>query len=360
MRVALVCPYSLSVPGGVQGQVLGLARALRELGHDARVLGPSDGPPPEPGVISVGVSTRFSSNGSEAPIAPGKTVARRTLDALRAFGPDVVHLHEPLVPGPTVAALLSCEEPIVGTFHAAAGRLPLYSYLRKPLRAGIGRITFRTAVSEEARRLVQESLGGSYWVIPNGVEVSRFAKADPWPTQRPTILFVGRHEPRKGLGVLLDAFAGLERDATLWVVGEGPETEELKARGVANVEWIGRVSDSELARRLRGASLFCAPSLRGESFGIVLLEAMAAGIPVVASDITGYADVARAEREAILVPPGDAPALTAALRRVLDDPALCADLVAEGELRANEYSMEHLAERFIPVYESAIGIGRPD
>jgi phosphatidylinositol alpha-mannosyltransferase len=164
MRVLLVSPYSLSVFGGVQGQVLGLARSLREIGVDARVVSPCDGPPPEPGIITVGPSTNFSSNGSVAPIASGKSVARRTLEARRVIEPDVIHLHEPLVPGPTQALLLAADEPLVGTFHASYfGRFnPWYRMLRPPLKRWVSRLAIRTAVSDEAAALAQLSFDGDY------------------------------------------------------------------------------------------------------------------------------------------------------------------------------------------------------
>lgn len=357
MRIAIVCPYSLSIPGGVQGQVLGLAHALRDQGHAVRIVAPTDGPPPEPGVISVGPTRRIRTNGSIAPIAPGKETADRTLEGLRSFGPDVIHLHEPLVPGPTHAALLAAEVPLIGTFHAA-GRPALYKRLSRPAQRALGRLTIRTAVSEQARLLVRQALGGTYWVIPNGVDVTRFAKATPWPSERPAIFFVGRHEERKGLSVLLDAYARADIDADLWVAGEGPQTAELRARAPRRVQWLGRVGDDELAQRMRGATVFCAPSLYGESFGVVLLEGMAAGTAVVASDIPGYAAVARSEREGLLFPPGDADALARALERVFGDPGLRGQLVAAGELRADEFSMERLAQRFVPVYEAALTLGR--
>jgi phosphatidylinositol alpha-mannosyltransferase len=354
----VVSPYSLSYVGGVQGQVLGLARALRELGVDARVLAPTDGPPAELGVTSVGPSTKLSSNGSIAPIASGKAAASYTMEALRVFEPDVVHLHEPLVPGPTQAALLGFDGPIVGTFHAAAAEGQVfYRLFRPPLQRWLTHLTVRTAVSAEARRLAGEAFGGTYEILPNGVEVPLFAKAVPWPVPRPAILFVGRHEPRKGLSVLLDAFDGLERDAVLWVAGEGPQTAELRARARSDVEWLGRISDAEKARRLRGATIYCAPSLRGESFGMVLLEAMAASVPAIASDIPGYCSVARPDQEALIVPPGDADALRLALRRLLDDASERARLVEAGERRANEFSMARLAERFVPVYDAALAAG---
>jgi len=359
MRVVLVCPYSLSLPGGVQGQVLGLARTLRQRGISAKVLGPCDGPPPEAGVISVGPSVSLSANGSIAPLAPDPPAIRRTLEVLAAEQPDVLHLHEPLVPGPALTALLAGNVPAVGTFHAS-GRVPAYVWLRPAVRAVARCLGLRTAVSPEARALAERWLGGACHVLPNGVEVERFAKADPWPLPETpggsgrAILFVGRHEPRKGLDVLLKAFGNLDTDAVLWVAGEGPETAALAASAPSSVEWLGRISDEELARRLRTAAVFCAPSLHGESFGVVLLEAMAAGTPVVASDIAGYRDVARDEREAVLVPPGDVAALTTALGRVLDDPTLAARLVDAGTARAAGFSMDRLAARYADLYESLL------
>ena len=331
MRVLLVSPYSLSVFGGVQGQVLGLAHSLRELGVDARVVAPCDGPPPERGIITVGPSTNFSSNGSVAPIASGKPVARRTLEARRVIDPDVIHLHEPLVPGPTQTLLLGADEPIVGTFHASySGRVnPWYKAFRPPLKRWLGRLTITTAVSAEAAEHVHEFFGGDYAVVPNGVDVPHFAKATPWPTERKAILFVGRHEPRKGLGVLLDAFADLERDAVLWVAGDGPETDALRRRAVPNVEWIGCISDEEKARRLRAATVFCAPALAGESFGIVLLEAMAAGTALVARDKK---------------------ALAAALFRVLGDDDLRTSMAASGRQRAQEFSWERVTAKVEDYY----------
>ena len=178
------------------------------------------------------------------------------------------------------------------------------------------RLDLRCAVSEDARNLAHEHLGGEFEMLFNGIEVDRFAKADPWPTDGPTILFLGRHEERKGLRVLLAAMAHLPVDCKLWVAGDGPLTAALMQEhaGDARIEWLGRISDDERAARLRGADVFCAPSIRGESFGIVLLEAMAASTPIVAGNLAGYANVARDGREAVLVEPGNAVALADALR----------------------------------------------
>ncbi len=362
LRVALICPYSLSVFGGVQIQVLGLAHALRTIGVDARILAPSDGPPPGPGIMSVGPTFKFPSNGSVAPITGGRAVMHRTLEALRSFAPDVLHLHEPMSVGPGHAALLGTEIPAVGTFHAAfPGRNAWYEALRVPLKRLIVRLAVRTAVSEEAQRNFESTFGLPCEILPNGVDVDAFASAEPWPSERPAICFVGRHEPRKGVAVLLDAFAGLasETEAVLWIGGEGPETAILKSRAPKGrsgdaVEWLGVLSEQEKARRLRGATIACFPSIEGESFGVVLLEAMAAGAMVVASDLTGYRDVARADREVLLVPPDDSGALRGALSLALRDQGLRERLVAAGSARAAEFAMSRLAEAFVDRYEAAI------
>ena len=346
------------MPGGVQGQVLGLARALREIGVDTRVIGPTDGPPPEPGVISVGPSVRVEANGSVAPMNVGAVASERTLEALRTFDPDALHLHEPFVPGPTAAALLGSTVPKVGTFHAASeGDHPMYRRFRKLAARASRELTIRTAVSVDAKALAEQFMGGTFVVLPNGVDVTKFSDASPTPSSRPAVIFIGRHEPRKGLGTLLDAWSEIERDSVLWVVGDGPQTAELKARNVSNVEWLGRITDEELASRLKGATIFCAPSTGQESFGVVLLEAMAAGTAVVASDISGYRTVATDRDNALLVPPGDVERLRDAIREILDSETLRAHLVRKGVSRVSEFSLSRLAERFVSVYESAIALG---
>ena len=361
MRIGIVCPYSLTQPGGVQGQVLSLARVLRGRGHEVRVLGPCDGPPPDAGVTPLGASLPTAANGSVAPIAPDISAQLRTIRALRDEDFDVVHLHEPLAPGPTQTALLFKTAPLVGTFHAAGGALA-YRWFGPIVRRAVRRLDVRCAVSSEARSSAARTLGGTYEMVFNGVDVGEYAAAAPWPSapgDPPALLFLGRHEQRKGLGVLLEAFdllaSGGRRGLRLWVAGDGPETAALRARHTdGRIEWLGRVDDAEKVARLRGAAVFCAPSLGGESFGIVLLEAMAAGTPVVASDIPGYAKVARSGADALLVPPGDPAALAEALGGLLDDPAMAAGLVASGTSRAAEFSMTRLAERYEEFYQRAI------
>jgi phosphatidylinositol alpha-mannosyltransferase len=360
VRIGLVCPYSLSHPGGVQGQVLAQARALRALGHEVRVLAPCDGPPPDGGVTPLGNSVPLAGNGSVAQLAPDPACILRTLAALRDEAFDVIHLHEPFCPGPTLTTLAFAGEPLVGTFHRA-GMGAAYTFWRPVTVRMAHRLRVRVAVSEDARRTATEALEGEYEVLPNGIEVERFAKATPWPTTGPTVLFVGRHEPRKGLSVLVDAMAELDPGVRLWVAGEGSQTAELQARtaGDPRIEWLGRLDDAEVASRVRGADALCAPSLHGESFGVVLLEGMAASTPVVASDLPGYRNVAVPGRHALLVPPGDPRSLAAALSLVLDDAALAAELVAAGEARAAELSMERLCERYLELYQRVVAEAAP-
>jgi phosphatidylinositol alpha-mannosyltransferase len=355
VRIAQVCPYSLTPPGGVQAQVLGLARALRTLGHEVRVLAPCDGPPPDAGVTPLGKSVPLAANGSVAPIAPDPACALRTIRALRDEEFDVVHLQEPLVPGPTVTSLLVSDRPVVGTFHRA-GASAAYAAFRPIAKGLANRLALRCAVSEDARTTAHEAVGGDYELVFNGIEIDRFAKADLLTLDAPSILFLGRHEPRKGLAVLLEALPDLPADVRVLVASDGPQTAELRARYGSDprVEWLGRISDEEKASYLRSVDVFCAPSTGGESFGVVLLEAMAASAPIVASDLPGYRNVARPDEHALLVPPDDPPALAAALVRVLEDGSLRRRLVDAGDARANEFSMDRLAERYLELYAGVL------
>lgn len=353
LRVAMVCPYSVSVPGGVQAQALGLARTMRELGHEVRVLAPCDGPPPTTFVTPLGASLPTSSNGSVAPLAPDPSAALRTIRALNDEAFDVVHLHEPLVPGPTATALLMQMAPTLGTFHAA-GDPDSYRWLTRTARWAADHLTRRVVVSEAARELAERHLGGTYTVLYNGIETERFRRPSVPREDRPTIFFCGRYEPRKGLEVLLESLdhlpATLRNDVVLWVASEGVGLDAVRARhrDDRRIEWLGRVDDEEKIERLARCTAFCAPSLHGESFGIVLLEAMAAGAPLVAADIDGYRQVARHGESALLSPPGDAPALAAHLASVLNGDTM--DLVEGGLRRAEEFSMARLAESYLGIY----------
>jgi phosphatidylinositol alpha-mannosyltransferase len=323
-----------------------------------RVLGPCDGPPPDAGVTPLGRSVPTAANGSVAPIAPDPSAQLRTIRALRDEGFDVVHLHEPIAPGPTMTALLFANAPLVGTFHAAGESAP-YRYLGWGLRRMAKRLDHRCAVSPDAERLASTALGGTYELLLNGIEVERFAVGEAHPTAGPTIFFLGRHEPRKGLDVLLAALADLPDDVHVWVGGDGPQSAELREQygHDQRIEWLGRISDDERAARMRGCTVYCSPSVRGESFGMVLLEAMAAGCALVASDLDGHRNVATDGVDALLAPVGDAAALAKAIRRVLDDGALRAELVAGGRRRAEELSMGRLAQRYAEIYAAVAAAG---
>jgi phosphatidylinositol alpha-mannosyltransferase len=369
LQVAVLCPYSLSVPGGVQGQVLGLARELRRLGHDATVLAPLDpvlktGETTEfrherSGVISLGRSVPIHANGSIAPVALGPKASLRALRALRSSRFDVLHIHEPLAPGASYACLVFASQPKIGTFHRS-GSSALYTVLGPVARPLADRLRIRCAVSEDARETARKALGGDYEIVGNGVEYERFATADPWPTEAPTVMFVGRHEKRKGLRVLLDALARLaDTEVVCWIAGHGPETDELMKRHPESrtVRWLGRIDDKTLARRLRGADVACFPSIGGESFGVVLLEAMAARSAVLASDIPGYRSAA--DGFARLVSPGDPVALAAALEVTLSDSSSGLGLSSPRSLdlasaHAEASSMPAIATRYVSLYESMI------
>lgn len=352
MRIGIISPYSVTIPGGVQGQVLGLARALRSLGHPTRVLAPCDGVPPDAGVTPLGVSVPTAANGSVAPLAPDPSAQLRTIRAMRDEEFDVLHLHEPLAPGATMTALLLNPAPMIGTFHAA-GDSASYRYAAPALKWLLRRLRHRVAVSPDAAALAQGYLGGRYELLHNGIEIERYSTGPSTATEAPTIFFCGRHEPRKGLAVLLEALQSLPRDVKVWVGSDGPETERLKAiyAGDQRIEWLGRITDEEKIARLRGAHVFCAPALMGESFGVVLLEAMAAGTAVVASNLDGYRNVATHGQDALLAEVGDAGALAKALSEVLDHAERRAELVANGHTRATLFSMRHLAGLYLERYE---------
>ena len=354
LRIGIVSPYSLTVPGGVQQQVLGLARSLRAKGHEVRVLGPCDGPPPDAFVTPLGNSLPTAVNGSIAPLAPDASAALRTIRALNDEAFDVVHVHEPLVPGPSLTALLVKMAPVVATFHSA-GESAAYRTFSRQLKWVASRIDIRVAVSKDAVELAQRYIGGEYEVLFNGIELNDYATPSTSAREN-AIFFIGRHEERKGLINLLEALAKLPPDVRLWIASDGPQTAELKTRFASDsrIEWLGRISDEEKISRMGRASVFCAPSLHGESFGVVLLEAMAAGTPVVASNLDGYRNVATDDETALLVETGNVASLASALARVLTDSRLATRLTVNGREHAQLFSMDALADRYIEMYERAL------
>lgn len=366
MRIGIFTPYDLSHPGGVNRHALALARELARRGHAARVIGPASGEVPAdcdgiPGVVPV------RANGSVARIGlftPSRAV-RRVLKAGRF---DLVHVHEPLVPGPARLALRLAEVPVVATFHASTEHEPrLQALARRVAGAGFAKIAHGIAVSRQAKRFSRVLYRGRTAVIPNGVDVAHYAaairpgsRAAP-PDGPPRILFFGRYgEPRKGLPVLLDAaerLAASGRHVEVVIAGEGPRERFDAAARRAGARFLPASGERAVLGALTACDLFCAPSLRGESFGMVLVEAMAAGCPVVASDLPGYAEAAGGA--AVLVPRGDAGALAEALWRVAGDGALRARLAEQGLARARPLDWGRVAERVLQVYGRALARGRP-
>lgn len=373
MKVALVSPYALSVPGGVQAHVVALAHALGGQGHEVAVLGP--GAPERGGevgadeVIHLGRHLPVRFNGSVAPVAVSPLAGRTTRRALAELSPDVVHVHEPLVPWAGIAAATTDVAPVVGTFHAWSDASRLYRAGRPVARRIAERLTTHLAVSDAAATYHGHALGWSpsrFRIVPNGVDVARFSGAEPFPElvdpERPTLLFVGRLEPRKGLEPLVRAFTRLKTDRPelrLLVVGDGPERDRcqalLPARLRSDVSFLGRVDHDELPRFYASCDIYVAPSLGGESFGIVLLEAMAAARPLVASNIPGYRSVATDGRQGRLVPPGDVAALADAIETLLDNDSLRAAMGADGRRTVAAYDWARVASEVADVYRQATG-----
>jgi phosphatidylinositol alpha-mannosyltransferase len=360
LNVGIFTPYDLSHAGGVNRHAQALAGALRARGHSARVVGPASGAVPEgcdglPGVVPI------RANGSVARIGlfASRRAVARILDRERF---DLLHVHEPLVPGPARLALRLAEVPVVATFHANSEReVPLQALARRIGAVGLSKITHGIAVSRQAKRFSRVIYRGRTAVIPNGVDLAHYATAirpvDLVPRAGALrVLFVGRFgEERKGLPVLLDAAARLVasgRSVEVTIVGDGPHARFEEGARRANARFLRGAGDREILRALAESDLFCAPSLFGESFGMVVVEAMAAGCPVVASDIPGYAEAARGA--AVLVPPGDGAALAEALWRVGQDGALRARLSERGIARAQVLDWSHVAGHVLRIYGRAL------
>lgn len=358
MRIAIVCPYAWDRPGGVQSHVRSLASQLRSRDHEVLVLAPvSAAAPEEEGVAFAGRCVPVPANGSVAPLAFGPGAAVSVKRALNRFSPDVLHLHEPLIPSLSLFALTRSDVPSVGTFHAAADASAGYA-LAKPLLGRIAkRLTVRTAVSDAARELIQRYLPGEYHLTPNGIDVSSFAHASPADLgDGKRVLFLGRLEKRKGPEVLIQAMARM-RDPSirLVIVGSGPRAKEVKdlaERLLVPADFLGRVDEETKASLFKRADVYCAPGLGGESFGIVLVEAMAAGTPVVCSDLPGFRAVAATA--AVLVSPGNPGLLADAIKRVLNDDALAARMRKGGALTASGYDWKRLVGNVENLYQRAI------
>ncbi|HYN37106.1 MAG TPA: glycosyltransferase family 4 protein [Actinomycetota bacterium] len=362
VRIALVCPYAWDRPGGVQSHVRSLATALVDAGHDVAVVAPTSGrPSASPGanafnLTTVGRTVPVPANGSVAPIAFGPRVAARTRSALDEFGADVVHAHEPLIPSVSLLAVRASKQPVVGTFHASTDSSLGYAAAQPWLRREVNKIARRTAVSEAALSLAARYFPGDYDIVPNGINVARFAGATPLDLgDKKTILFLGRLEKRKGLEILIQTVASLrDLDPKLVVVGRGPREKPAKALARKlriDAEWVGAVDDDTIPRLYKSVDVFAAPNLGGESFGIVLLEAMAAGAPLVCSDLDAFVDVAG--DAALVAKRNDSRALAAALRAALTGGPVVKGRVEAGRKRVEQFDWPVLVRDLESVYEQA-------
>lgn len=353
MRIGFVCPYSFDEPGGVQAHIIDLATVLIERGHEVQVLGPAAPETSLPDfVVKGGGSIPINYNGSVARLSIGPRVVKATRKFIREGNFDILHIHEPNSPSFSMVALRIAQGPIVATYHASAASSRLLTMAKPFLMPMLEKVRGGIAVSEMARRWQVEQLGGDPVLIPNGVDTSVYAAAacEPVPGDPVEIVFLGRlDEPRKGLDVLLKALEVLERDVRVTVMGGG------SPRDVDGVDFVGRVSDAEKAEILGRADIYVAPNLGGESFGIVLVEAMAAGAAVVASDLEAFAAVCDADSEqpaGRLFRTGDAADLALALRELIDSPEERARLREAGCARAAMYDWDNVATQVLQVYET--------
>jgi phosphatidylinositol alpha-mannosyltransferase len=368
MRVGLVCPYSWDVPGGVQEHIRDLAETLIDLGHTVSVISPADDDAALPGyVVPAGRAVAVPYNGSVARLSFGPLSANRVRRWIRDGSFDVLHVHEPAAPSLSLIACWVFDGPIVATVHGATTRSRALHAAEPMLRSALEKVSGRIAVSEAARTTLVHHLGGDAVLIPNGVTVSRFEKAEPlagWPGEGGAIGFLGRiDEPRKGLSVLLRAFCliGAERPGLRLLIAGPGDTGEVAARVPASlrdrVVLLGQVSEAVKVQVYHSVDVFCAPNTGGESFGIVLAEAMAAGAPIVASDLDAFRRVLRGGRAGELFASGDAADLAAAIGRLLDDPQRRAELSAAASAAVRDYDWTKIARDVVKVYEAVLPAG---
>lgn len=370
LRIGLVCPYSFDVPGGVQFHVRDLAEHFIGLGHDVSVIAPADdddGDGSRPAYLtSCGRAVPVRYNGSVARLTFGPVTNARVNRWLDEGDFDVIHIHEPMTPSASVIALWGASVPVVATFHTSNVRSRAMHVAHPLLRPSMEKVRARIAVSEEARRTVRRHLRADSYVIPNGVDVQRFAAAarDPrWvgTPEAPTLAFLGRiDEPRKGLDVLLEALPALTRRwPGLRVIVAGPgdvgHVDAALLRPVADrVEFLGLVSEEDKASLLASVDLYIAPHTGGESFGIVLVEAMAAGAPVVASDLTAFVQVLGDRAAGVTFPNGHADALASTVAELIEAPERRLELRTAGQRRAEGFDWSVVAAKVLAVYETVL------
>jgi phosphatidylinositol alpha-mannosyltransferase len=368
MRILQACPYSWDMHGGVQAHIRHLSSHLERLGHEVIVLAPGVRRLDDSRLRIVGRPLHLRFNGSMTSVCLGARSLLVARAIMQDFQPDIVHVHEPLCPGVSMAATMLAAAPVVGTFHAyydPSVASALYTAEAKLLWLIWRRVDLGLAVSRAAADCIESRVKTSVRVIPNGIDTVESNPTRTGDRRSPRrLLFVGRLERRKGFPVVVQAFATLASrfpDLFLVVVGDGPDraiVDRLPTSLRSRVVMRGTCPDAALVREYTGADLFIAPALGSESFGIVLLEAMSAGLPVVASDIPGYREVVRDSIEALLVPPGDPSALAVAVARILADPEYARGLGERGRRRAREYSWDAVARRVEAVYAEAVSRAR--
>jgi phosphatidyl-myo-inositol alpha-mannosyltransferase len=365
VKIGLVCPYTWDVPGGVQEHIMGLAEALIDLGHQVSVISPADDDAPLPAyVVPAGRAVPVPYNGSVARLAFGFLSAGRVRRWLKEGGFDVLHVHEPAAPSLSLLACWVADGPIVATVHTAIPRSRAMHAAGPILQSALEKISGRIAVSEAARTTLVEHFGGDAVLIPNGVSVRKFEKADPlpgWPGPGGALGFLGRmDEPRKGFSILLRAFemlASQRPGLRLLVAGHGDADEALAKTPQPlrdRIVMLGQVSDADKVRVYHSVDVFCAPNTGGESFGIVLAEAMAAGAPIVASDLDAFRKVLRRGQAGELFPTGNAAELAAAAARLLDEPERRAGLSAAASAAVRVYDWPVVARDVVRVYEAVV------
>ncbi|MGW5121587.1 glycosyltransferase family 4 protein [Streptomyces noursei] len=361
MKIGIVCPYSWDVPGGVQFHIRDLAEHLIGLGHEVSVLAPADDETPLPAyVVPAGRAVPVPYNGSVARLNFGFLSAARVRRWLQNGAFDVIHIHEPASPSLGLLACWAAQGPIVATFHTSNPRSRAMIAAYPILQPALEKISARIAVSEYARRTLVEHLGGDAVVIPNGVDVDFFARAEPRPEwQGRTIGFIGRiDEPRKGLPVLMKALPAILAaipDARLLVAGRGDQDEAvagLPADLRPRVEFLGMVSDEDKARLLRSVDLYVAPNTGGESFGIILVEALSAGAPVLASDLDAFAQVLDQGEAGELFTNEDAEALATTAIRLLNTPDRRTELSERGSKHVRRFDWSTVGADILAVYET--------
>ncbi len=370
MKIGIVSPYAYPRPGGANSYIRETYEELRRLGHEVRIItAPWGDDPPAQDVIQIGRAVAVPYNGSVGRITLSLRLEWLVNRMLEREQFDILHHHEPLVPFLSAQILDRATCPNVATFHSFGGFSMSY-WLGRPVgRHYMKKLDARIAVSTAARHFVSRYFPGDYRIIPNGVDVDAYRNARAFPEYRDgkfNILFTGRLEPRKGATYLVRAYAALKRkhpETRLIIVGVGPQLGELRRfvhdQRVGDVLFAGRTTDTDKARFFRTADVFCAPSTGQESFGIVLLEAMAAGLPVVASDIHGYKKVVQRNVTGLLVEPRDTDALESALERLLRDAKLRASLADAGARRAPEFDWSHVTEQLVGLYREVIQGRKP-